>query len=190
MPCPGRYYVSDLAWYSPYFTKVEEFGFCKECYNQYIRNTPLNIHIQSVGIVHKACACAFTHNVKQQWFLAVGKNDINLFKKYVEKVLERNRDIRDRIARLQILTTQEMQRKQSLISLQFLCYSRGTIRFDESVSPYQHTFNDISYPSSGYAEAVQIKKQINESSKTFNNYIAEMRKLELEHFLGIYLENE
>ncbi|CAG8612008.1 10085_t:CDS:1, partial [Cetraspora pellucida] len=177
MPCPGTNRVDGIAWYSPNFTQPGEFAFCEECYNQFIRNTHLSIYMRNDGIQNGG-SCDFSSNVKQKWFVAVNRNDINLFKEYVEPKLGQIRELQDRLARLQILTAQELQRKETLISLQATNYTiANTQRIQFGGEPSQgYFFNN----NSGDVEAARIQIQIDESSRIFNNYISEMRLLEHE----------
>ncbi|KAF0513790.1 hypothetical protein F8M41_017744 [Gigaspora margarita] len=181
MPCPGSNCVEGITWYSPNFTQPGEFTFCEECYNQFIRNTPLNVYMQNGGIL--SGNCDFSSNVKQQWLIAVSRNDINIFRGYVEPRLGHIRELRDRMARLQVIFSQELQRKQFLITSQQnyrIMANIDNISLGGDEPSYGYSFNGSQYNSSSKVEAARIQIQIDESSRICNNYLAEMRLLEHE----------
>ncbi|CAG8778193.1 27601_t:CDS:2 [Gigaspora margarita] len=159
MPCPGSNCVDGITWFSPNFTQPGEFTFCEECYNQFIRNTPLNVYMQNGGIL--SGNCDFSSNVKQQWLIA----------------------LRDRMARLQVILSQELQRKQFLITSQHnyrIMANIDNISLGGDEPSYGYSFNGSQYNSSSKVEAARIQIQIDESSRICNNYLAEMRLLEHE----------
>ncbi|CAG8795441.1 18655_t:CDS:1, partial [Gigaspora margarita] len=181
MPCPGSNCVDGITWYSPNFTQPGEFAFCGECYNQFIRNTPLNVYMRNDGI--QSGNCDFSSNVKQQWLIAVSRNDINIFRGYVEPRLGHIRELRDRMDRLQVILSQELQRKEFLIISQHnynIMASTSKLRLGGDEPSYGYSFKGSRYNSSSSVEAARIQIQIDESSRIFNNYLAEMRLLEHE----------
>ncbi|RIB23312.1 hypothetical protein C2G38_2073211 [Gigaspora rosea] len=178
-PCPGSNYVEGITLYSPNFTEPGEFTFCEECYNQFIRNTPLSVYMQNIGI--QSGNCDFSSNVKQQWLIAVSRNDINIFRGYVEPKLGHIRELQDSKTRLHAIFSQELQRKQNLMHTQLIYMGAANI---DSLSyggdKYSYFFNGSHYNSSSSVEAARIQIQIDESSRKCNNYIAEMGLLELQ----------
>ncbi|RIB23311.1 hypothetical protein C2G38_2032867 [Gigaspora rosea] len=180
-PCPGSNFVDGITFYSPNFTQPGEFTLCEECYNQFVRNTPLSVYMQSIE--SQSGNCDFSSNVKQQWLIAVSRNDINIFKGYVETKLEHIRGLRDRAARLQVSLSQELQRKQFLITSQHnyrIMANIDNISLGGDEPSYEYSFNGSRYNSSSNVEAARIQIQIDESSRIFNNYLAELRLLEHE----------
>ncbi|RIB25971.1 hypothetical protein C2G38_2066132 [Gigaspora rosea] len=180
MPCPGSNNVNGITWYSPNFTRPGEFAFCEECYNEFIRNTPLNVHIRKDGIF--TGNCDFSPNVKQQWLIAVSKNDINIFWKYVESKLGRVRELHAHLAQLQALHTQETEMKGLLIKYMFECRGQGFALDLISDSEPEYYFNGRYLRGHNSDEVARKQIQIDESNKKIEHYFREM--IQLQHELA------
>ncbi|CAG8707481.1 19759_t:CDS:2 [Cetraspora pellucida] len=117
MPCPGKTFVNGITWYSPIITKPEELSFCEECYNQFIRNTPLNIHMRNDGTF--IGVCDFSAKIRELWLAAVRENNIDRFNEYVQSKIEDVRTMRTKYAQLYSNYSLEIQRRGVLVSSQF-----------------------------------------------------------------------
>ncbi|CAG8618652.1 27870_t:CDS:1, partial [Gigaspora margarita] len=173
-------HVNGITWYSPNFTRPGEFAFCEECYNQFIRNTPLNVYIRKDGIF--TGNCDFSPNVKQQWLIAVSKNDINIFWKYVESKLGRARELHAHLAQLQALHTQETQMKGLLINYMISCRGRGNVLDLVSDTEPNYFFNGRHLRGHNSDEVARKQIQIDESNKKIEHYFREM--IQLQHELA------
>ncbi|CAG8738083.1 1369_t:CDS:1, partial [Racocetra persica] len=149
--------------------------FCEECYNQFIRNTPLSLYIRNDGIF--IGNCDFSPDIKKQWSAAVSENKIEEFKKFVEPKLGRIRRIQSRQAELQVSSSLEAQRKDALVRSQFIRRGQGFALELIGNGSDRYSFNGQIYTNRGAAEAAQIQIQINNCSEKLNDHLNEMRQL-------------
>ncbi|KAF0453081.1 hypothetical protein F8M41_001797 [Gigaspora margarita] len=181
MPCPGSNNVNGITWYSPNFTRPGEISFCEECYNQFIRNTPLNVHIRKDGIF--TGNCDFSPNVKQQWFIAVSKNDINIFWKSVESKLGRARELHRNLAHLKMNCTHERQINRLLRASMNQSSTHGFLLdlIGNDKEP-EYYFNGRYLRGTNSDKVAQKEIEIEESEKKIAHYSREM--IQLKHELA------
>ncbi|CAG8448087.1 11428_t:CDS:1 [Dentiscutata heterogama] len=178
MLCPGKNFVGGITWYSPSFTQPGEFKFCEECYNQFIRNTPLSVYMRNDGI--QIATCDFSPSIKQRWFMSVSENNINIFIQYVEPKLRRTRDVRSRLFQLQALKSLESERRSALVTSQLSRRGRGYALDLLSDSVPEYSVNRRFYRGHNSGEVAQLQIQIDESYRKYNSYVEETTLLEHE----------
>ncbi|CAG8764130.1 16099_t:CDS:1 [Cetraspora pellucida] len=176
MPCPGKTFTSSITWYSPKFINPEELSFCEECYNQFIRNTPLNMYMRNDGTF--IGVCDFSVKIQEQWLTAVSGNDINIFRKYVEPKVVHVRTIRSEYANLQSHHSLETQRKGVLVYSQLKNRGQGAALELIDNRSQRYFFNNRTYSNSGAAHAAQLQIQVDECSRKINNHLVDMGRLE------------
>ncbi|GBC05104.1 hypothetical protein RclHR1_06030004 [Rhizophagus clarus] len=154
LPCKANNVVRDnRKWYSPNWTEKGEFTFCEECYHKFIKDTSLSVYIRKDG-EFEACSYDFKPSVRQQWSLAVNKNDIGQFKKYVDyKIYE--------IKFLKAQMDTELARQSMLIS------QKGEVICLSAVS------DDYGYD----VESRQIDVELSRSMDIYSSYCKKMNEL-------------
>ncbi len=165
LPCKTNSIVKDnRKWYSPNWTKRGEVAFCEECYHKFIKDTPLSVYIRNDG-EFEACCCTFKPSVKQQWLLAVNKNDIGQFKEYIDY----------KVQEFKLLKSQmdtELARQRMLLSQKGQANSLSLLNDN-----YGYRYNGYTYGNMHDAESHQIDVELSRSMDLYTSYCKKMNEL-------------